>query len=198
MKTFFFFGDSLTLGVNDPEHLGWVGRLCTGAKLPVPPTTFYNLGARKHSSHSILKRWKTEVAARRLPESDVRLLFCFGTVDTVGADNATVLPAPISLQNFAALLSEVGEHHEPRRVRVLSPFPVAQEEHRRRIRELGGAYAEIAQGAGVDYVDIFPALAADPRYMGDLADGVHPGAAGCAAVSAALLRNESMKAWMHS
>ena len=197
MKTFFFFGDSLTLGVNDPDHLGWVGRLCTGAKLPVPPTTVYNLGARKHSSHNILKRWKTEVTARRLPESDVRLLFCFGTVDMVGADHATVLPAPLSLQNFSTLLREVADHHEVRRVRVLSPFPVAHEEHCRRIRHIGSAYAELAQGQGVEYVDIFPALAADPVYMGDLADGVHPGAAGCARVSSALLAHESMKAWLY-
>ena len=39
MKTFFFFGDSITLGVNDAPAGGWVGRfagLAAQAGLPVP------------------------------------------------------------------------------------------------------------------------------------------------------------------
>ena len=53
MKTFFFFGDSITLGVNDAPAGGWVGRfagLAAQAGLPVPPSTFYNLGVRKHAA----------------------------------------------------------------------------------------------------------------------------------------------------
>lgn len=48
MKTFFFFGDSITLGVNDTLAGGWIGRFAglasQRAGLPVPPSTFYNLG----------------------------------------------------------------------------------------------------------------------------------------------------------
>ena len=61
MKTFFFFGDSITLGVNDTLAGGWIGRFAglasQRAGLPVPPSTFYNLGVRKHSSLQIRERW---------------------------------------------------------------------------------------------------------------------------------------------
>lgn len=49
MKTFFFFGDSITLGVNDTLAGGWIGRFAglasQRAGLPVPPSTFYNLAS---------------------------------------------------------------------------------------------------------------------------------------------------------
>ena len=67
MKTFFFFGDSITLGVNDAPAGGWVGRfagLAAQAGLPVPPSTFYNLGVRKHASRHIRRRWLSEYRAR--------------------------------------------------------------------------------------------------------------------------------------
>ena len=196
MKTFFFFGDSLTLGVNDPEQLGWVGRLCAGSQLPVPPTTFYNLGARKHSSQAILQRWQPEVAARTLPESDVRLLFCFGTVDMAGTNETTVVPAALSAQNMATLLQKAGEQYGTSRIVVLSPFPVAEANHCRRIAEIGAAYQQAAQALHVEYIDIFAQLAANARYMADLADGVHPGTEGCKAISTELLRHPSVVAWM--
>ena len=61
MKLFYFFGDSITLGVNDAPAGGWVARLAglAGEKgLPVPPDTFYNLGVRKNTSRMILERWE--------------------------------------------------------------------------------------------------------------------------------------------
>ena len=51
-ETFFFFGDSLTLGVNDNAMPGgWVSRLVLlGSQAgwyDMPPATFYNLGVRR-------------------------------------------------------------------------------------------------------------------------------------------------------
>ena len=68
MKTFFFFGDSITLGVNDTLAGGWIGRFAglasQRAGLPVPPSTFYKLGVPKHSSLQIRERWAAEYSTR--------------------------------------------------------------------------------------------------------------------------------------
>ena len=71
-ETFFFFGDSLTLGVNDNAMPGgWVSRLVLlGSQAgwyDMPPATFYNLGVRRHTSPDIAARWQAEVASRQIP-----------------------------------------------------------------------------------------------------------------------------------
>ena len=84
MKIFHFFGDSVTLGVNDAAAGGWVARLAgkaAAAGLSVPPDTFYNMGVRRNSSRMILDRWEHEFKARTMDGVPSFLLFCFGTVD---------------------------------------------------------------------------------------------------------------------
>ena len=80
MKLFHFFGDSVTLGVNDAPAGGWVARLAgkaAAAGLSVPPDTFYNMGVRKNSSRMILERWEAEFRARTMEGVPSFLLFCF-------------------------------------------------------------------------------------------------------------------------
>ena len=85
-ETFFFFGDSLTLGVNDNAMPGgWVSRLVLlGSQAgwyDMPPATFYNLGVRRHTSTDIAARWQAEVASRQIPGTINHLAFCPGVVD---------------------------------------------------------------------------------------------------------------------
>ena len=59
--TWFFFGDSLTLGVNDNRMPGgWVSRLVLlgqeAGLYRFPPATFYNLGARRPSTADRARR----------------------------------------------------------------------------------------------------------------------------------------------
>ena len=82
-ETFFFFGDSLTLGVNDNAMPGgWVSRLVLlGSQAgwyDMPPATFYNLGVRRHTSTDIAARWQAEVASRQIPGTINHLAFCPG------------------------------------------------------------------------------------------------------------------------
>ena len=79
-ETFFFFGDSLTLGVNDNAMPGgWVSRLVLlGSQAgwyDMPPATFYNLGVRRHTSTDIAARWQAEVASRQIPGTINHLAF---------------------------------------------------------------------------------------------------------------------------
>ena len=78
MKIFHFFGDSVTLGVNDAPEGGWVARLAKKAAeagLCLPPDTFYNMGVRKNSSRMILDRWEAEFKARVIDGVPSCLLF---------------------------------------------------------------------------------------------------------------------------
>ena len=75
----FFFGDSLTQGVNDCLMPGgWVSRLAVLAHeaglCPIPRATFYNLGARRHSTANIASRWRQELETRLIPGLEPRLL----------------------------------------------------------------------------------------------------------------------------
>lgn len=196
MKTFFFFGDSLTLGVNDKGMLGWTGRLSMQMDLPVPPTTFYNLGARKHTSKAVCDRWKHEVESRVLPESDVRLMFCFGVVDMAAPQGEPLIPVEKSVQNLEKLLVEVKEQYSADAVRILSPFPVAQETHCKRIAELNAAYSAACATHGIDYIDLFSAVVEYDAYMNDLQDGVHPGGEGCSIIAEFLHNTATVKNWI--
>ena len=96
-ETFFFFGDSLTLGVNDNAMPGgWVSRLVLlGSQAgwyDMPPATFYNLGVRKHSSLQIRERWASEYRSRVNDATVPYLIFCFGTVDMAAPNGNVAVP----------------------------------------------------------------------------------------------------------
>ena len=196
MKTFFFFGDSLTLGVNDKSMLGWTGRFASTLGLPVPPTTFYNLGVRKHTSKAIISRWKDEVQLRALPEADVRMMFCFGVVDMAAPQGETIIPLGQSVANLEKLLEDVTSTYLAKSVCILSPFPVVQTEHCGRVEELNSAYAAVCRKYGVEYVDIFSHLVRSDAYMNDLNDGIHPGGRGCALIAEYLQLDASIARWI--
>lgn len=195
MKTFFFFGDSITLGVNDVAAGGWVGRfaaLAGEAGLPVPPSTFYNLGARRHSSRHIRQRWLAEYRARLTPETASHLIFCFGTVDMAAPKGEVAVPLKDSLENARAILAEA-QAEAP--VLLISAPPVKNPEHCRRIGELNAAYAELCFNLGVPFADTFKELPA--AYAGDLSDGLHPGAVGNHLLAESLLRHSVVRGWIH-
>ena len=137
MKTFFFFGDSITLGVNDTLAGGWIGRFAglasQRAGLPVPPSTFYNLGVRKHSSLQIRERWASEYRSRVNDATVPYLIFCFGTVDMAAPNGNVAVPMQESTQNAQAILSEA-QMKAP--VLMMGPPPVKNPDHLERLNKL--------------------------------------------------------------
>ncbi|SIO15565.1 GDSL-type esterase/lipase family protein [Halodesulfovibrio marinisediminis] len=199
MKTFFFFGDSLTLGVNDPSLRGWIGQLSLVSGVPVPPATFYNLGARKHSSAAISKRWKSEVEARLIPESKPRLLFTFGVVDMATTPSGQQnISTEESVENARAILVDAVETYGKKNVVMVSPFPVVNIEHRERIGELSAAYLDMCADYDIAYVDIYSKLAQHEPYLNNLSDGVHPSEEGHAIIADLLHQNEHILLWMNN
>ena len=62
-----FVGDSFVHGTNDPEYLGWTGRVSILAWARGHQLTCYNLGVRRDTSSEIAARWESE-SQRRLPD----------------------------------------------------------------------------------------------------------------------------------
>ena len=195
MKSFFFFGDSLTLGVNDPSFLGWVNRFMLLTSLPVPPTTVYNLGARKHSSKDIAARWQQEVACRTLQDADTRIMFSFGVVDMVANEAGTLVGEKDSVHNLRCILQQAKELYGAGNIIVMSPLPVKQPAHQERILQLGQAYSAACAELDIAYIDIATALLQTSGYIADLADNVHPAAAGCTCISQLLWQNPLVQRW---
>ena len=194
--TWFFFGDSLTLGVNDYTMPGgWVSRLALLGRqeklYAYPPTTFYNLGARRQTTADVAARFEAEVQARQMPGIIQRLVFCVGVVDVVvvpaGADHGAVQRAAIELESLLERAKKVAP------TLVICPPPVTDVEKRQRIARLCAAQLDVCARLGVDYININAALAAAPEYMEDLADGLHPGPTGNAVMAERLLADVRMR-----
>lgn len=197
MKTFFFFGDSITLGVNDTLAGGWIGRFAglasQRAGLPVPPSTFYNLGVRKHSSLQIRARWASEYRSRVNDATVPYLVFCFGTVDMAAPNGNVVVPMQESIQNAQAILSEA-QMEAP--VLMMGPPPVKNPDHLERLNKLNETYAGLCLDLGVAYLDLLKGLPA--VYVADLDDGLHPGKTGNMLIAEQLLNAPIVQGWIRS
>lgn len=194
MKIFHFFGDSVTLGVNDTPAGGWVARLAgkaAAAGLPVPPDTFYNMGVRKNSSRMILARWEAEFRARTIEGVPSFLLFCFGTVDMAAPKGSPNIPLGESAANAREILLKAGTCGS---VAMISAPPVTDEAHCQRLEALCTAYASICSDIRVPFIDIFHPLL-NSGYVRDLADGVHPGPEGNEMIASALMKAPELVSW---
>ncbi|HJD97974.1 GDSL-type esterase/lipase family protein [Mailhella massiliensis] len=194
MKIFHFFGDSVTLGVNDAPAGGWVARLAgkaAAAGLQVPPDTFYNMGVRKNSSAMILERWKREFQARAMEGVPSFLIFCFGTVDMAAPQGSPNLPVGESAANAREILQKAKDYGS---VVLISAPPVKDEAHCARLESLCTAYAAICAAVDVPFIDIFHPLL-NAGYVQDLTDGVHPGPAGNEMIAEALIQSAPLKHW---
>ncbi len=194
MKIFHFFGDSVTLGVNDAPAGGWVSRLAgkaAQAGLSVPPDTFYNMGVRRNSSRMILDRFEAEFKARAMEGVPSYLLFCFGTVDMAAPKGFPNIPVGESSANARDILLKAKTFGA---TALVSAPPVADKEHCQRLDALCTAYAAICSAVDVPFVDIFHPLL-ESGYVNDLADGVHPGPAGNDMIASALLQAPELADW---
>ncbi len=194
MKLFYFFGDSVTLGVNDAPAGGWVSRLAgkaAQAGLSVPPDTFYNMGVRRNSSRMILERWEAEFNARVMDGVPSYLLFCFGTVDMAAPKGFPNIPVGESAANAREILLKAKNCGS---VALVSAPPVADAEHCQRLDTLCTAYAAICAAIDVPFVDIFHPLLKN-GYVNDLSDGVHPGPSGNDMIASALLQAPELTSW---
>jgi len=178
-----FIGDSFVHGTNDPECLGWSGRLAVSARHRGYTLTSYNLGVRRETSSDIAKRWLDE-ARPRLPEfCQPFVVFSFGVNDTAIEDGKVRVAETESVENTRSILYAAKRLYS---VVMIGPPPVADADHNLRVRRISALFAAVAEEQGTPFLPVFEALSGDPVWMAEVnrCDGSHPGAEGYARLAA--------------
>ncbi len=179
-----FIGDSFVQGTNDPEYLGWTGRLAIQAWGRGHRLTCYNLGVRRDTSSDIAAHWLSE-AQRRLPNSCTPyVVFSYGVNDAMMEAGCTRVAEPVSIENTRQILrtAKIYGYH----ALLVGPPPIADRQHNQRIRRLSLTLGQVAGDEGVSFLSTIEALTDDPVWMAEVSagDGAHPGAAGYAKFAA--------------
>lgn len=178
-----FVGDSFVAGINDPECLGWTGRLSALAHRRGYNLTQYNLGIRRDTSTDIAVRWQAE-AARRLPDyCKPFVVSSFGVNDTTIETEGTRPEETQSIENPRHMLGAARKRYS---VLLIGPPPIADAKQNKRTRRLSQLMSEAAAEEGVPFLPIFDALIEDPVWMAEVSadDGAHPRAARYAELTA--------------
>ncbi len=196
----FCFGDSITLGYNDSEGLGWPGRLCRGLTHGDYPVATYNLGVNGDTSRDIAARWRGEADARSR-NSPGLMLFAFGFNDAARADGekpqvdlASSLAAARTMLTAARTVSGVlwiGPTPLDESVNPMQTDYDTWEMYNAEIGRYDAAYAELAADIEIPYLQLFQDFLTSPRYREALlaGDKVHPGDDGYAMIA------EKIAAW---
>jgi len=202
-----FVGDSLTLGTNDDEYLGWPGRIAKRERAAGHDATVYNLGVRADTSEMIAQRWRAECEARLPDIHPGALVFSFGINDSAIENGTQRVEHDRSLEVARSMITEA-KAWKP--TIWIGPPPVDDE--RQPLRPGGGieysfasvraarlsdAYADLAKELDVPYLDLFTALAGggnwDSAFEGD--DGVHPKDTGYAEIAERVAGWEGWRNW---
>jgi len=181
----YFIGDSYINGTGDPEYLGWPGRVCAASNGKSAAITGYNLGIRADTSADILRRWESEIAARRLVPHDARLVFGFGANDCYLIDGQKRVERPESEKNARDILTKA-QALLP--TLMIGPPPGVDEEQQALRADMSELLKGITADVGVPYLDVIQGM--DPTVWRDEAksgDQIHPGAGGYAALAQLVL-----------
>jgi lysophospholipase L1-like esterase len=165
-------------GAGDGQCLGWAGRLAVRAIGAGQPLTYYNLGVRRQTSTDIAARWEGECAQRLPAGTDARVVFSFGTNDTLLADGRIRVASRDSVVNLTGMLRRARERGWP--ALVVAPPPGTDDEHNGRIEELDAEFSNVCEAQEVPYVRVHQPLRHNNTWMRAVAagDGYHPSAAG--------------------
>jgi len=173
-----FVGDSFVAGVGDPEHLGWVGRLCAYSELSGQPLTAYNLGVRRETSADVLGRARSECVARLPPGCAAGVVMSLGVNDTTLLGGRPRVSSPYSAANLDMMLRQTHAAAWP--ALVVGPPAVDDEHQNDRIAGLDELFAAVCRRRGVPYVGVLSALRRDGAWRQEVheGDGAHPGSEG--------------------
>jgi len=187
-----FVGDSVTLGTNDREYLGWPGRLAVKERGKGHDLTIYNLGVRADTSEQIAQRWQQECAARLPDIHPAALVFAFG-INDAAIENDNPSPRVTLERSIAVARDMMGRAKAMHPVLWISPAPahpgkqpfqtspeIRYDFNNGYAALLSDAYAGIADDLGIPYFDLFTKLTASGEWENHFegADGVHPVASG--------------------
>lgn len=196
---YFFFGDSLTLGVGDEQALGWVGRVMRSVRddaAPTLPATFYNLGVRGDTGAGIARRWRAELEARCPVGVTPRMVFAFGVNDAraLYPGGPSLRTVEDTLQHAEAILEQARELGP---VILVGPPSVADEASDALIKERSDHLRALCRARATSFVETHAPTSGDASYLPALRarDGYHPGAAGYELLAQVIGGSEAWRAW---
>jgi lysophospholipase L1-like esterase len=178
-----FIGDSFVAGTGDPEHRGWVGRVCAAAAARGHDVTGYNLGIRRNTSADVRVRWRRE-AELRLPTERARLLvFSFGVNDAVVENGVRRVAPDAAIANARAILDEA-QRFAP--ILFVGPPPTADATLNARVADLSTCLSALCAEMDVPFLPVFAMLADLSTWCNEVTggDGAHPAGGGYAALAA--------------
>jgi lysophospholipase L1-like esterase len=178
-----FIGDSFINGTNDPECLGWTGRVTASARRKGYNLTSYNLGVRRETSSDIAHRWLAEAKPRLPGHCKSGIVFLFGVNDTTLEDGRVRVTEARSVENTRQILSAATRLAT---VLMIGPPPTADAEQNGRIDVLSRRLHLVAEQVAVPFLSVFEPLRQDSVWMSEVSadDGAHPRAEGYARLAA--------------
>ncbi|HEX8159921.1 MAG TPA: GDSL-type esterase/lipase family protein [Solirubrobacteraceae bacterium] len=183
-----FFGDSFVAGTGDPTGLGWVGRVVASSYAAGVALTAYNLGIRGDTSVQVAARWRAEARPRMVAPASYGVVFGFGVNDAVLEDGRVRVDPRRALDSLGRVLDDSAAIGL--RPLVVGPAPAGEVADDARVGALSASFQRLAADRGVPFVAVFDALSQSSQWARDVAggDGVHPGAAGYAALAQLVLK----------
>lgn len=189
-----FIGDSITHGTGDETLLGWTIRAAQAENARGHDTVVYNLGVRADTSELLEARWRAECEARLQPIFNCATVFAIGINDCAHEKSAARDGRRVALDRSLGIVAGmVTSASDFGPVLWVGPTPVIEammpitripgvsyDFQNHAIDEYNRAYAAKAADLDVPYLDLYTALAADPKWAESLrnSDGLHPNAAG--------------------
>ena len=150
----YFIGDSYINGTGDPQYLGWPGRVCVASQSDQAGITCYNLGIRADTSEDILRRWESEVDARRLKPHDGRIVFGFGANDCWLEEGKMRIARAETEKNAEHILSRAVERLP---TLMIGPPPGLGSEQDAMRQDMSALLQDICTRVGVPYLAVIDA-----------------------------------------
>jgi len=186
------FGDSITLGEKDDKRGGWADRLKTlfihqYVDTNYQAVTLYNLGVAGETSDGLIRRFKTELNARRMKNDKTIVIFFYGANDVVIRKEKNTVPTTYYKRNLSECIKLA--HSFNAEVLILSPLPVSEKvdgklnQYNQLLfnRDLV-EYQQVVQQLSVEfnccYLDIYSLFTQNNKESLLSSDGIHPNAKG--------------------
>lgn len=195
-----FFGDSITYGIWDLEHGGWVQRLInqynteTFKNLAGEWRELYNLGVTGNTTASIVKRLSYEVENRRWQDDPFAFVFAVGINDTQFAGDEKMATPQQYKDELDVLISSA--RHYSDKLLFVGLSPVDDELCNPWLHSVDGVsfknerildFEEVLRKAciaeSIPHVQVFEKFKDEMGRNKLLADGLHPNEAGHALIA---------------
>ncbi len=191
----YFIGDSYINGTGDAQYLGWPGRVCVASQSDQTGITCYNLGIRADTSEDILRRWESEVDARRLKPHDGRIVFGFGANDCWLEEGKMRIARAETEKNAEHILSRAIERLP---TLMIGPPPGLGSEQDAMRQDMSALLQDMCTRVGVPYLAVIDNLRDGEIWQAEAAAGdqIHPTAGGYGALAKLVLDWPTW--WFHS